>query len=267
MEKRIFDEIRRIVYDVSGINLIEGKEALVSARISKRMRALDIPDFRSYLKYLKNDESGLEMISLIDVISTNVTSFYREQQHFHFLKGAIATWLDEGQRSFRLWSAASSTGEEPYTIAITMLEAMAGSKADAKILATDISTNVLARCEKGTYSEEKVKPVPPILRERYFEMERVEKEKYYTVKPVLKKMLTFRRLNLSHVPYPMKGPFDVIFCRNVMIYFDNSIRKQLLTEIHRLLRPDGILIVGHSESLTGLNADFKALQPSIYLKI
>jgi chemotaxis protein methyltransferase CheR len=267
MEKRIFDEIRRIVYDFSGINLIEGKEALVSARISKRMRALNIPDFRAYLKYLKSDESGLEMISLIDVISTNVTSFYREQQHFTFLKEAVAGWLNEGQRSFRLWSAASSTGEEPYTMAITMTEALAGSKADAKILATDISTNVLARCEKGTYFEEKVKPVPAMLRERYFDVERLDNEKFYTVKPKLKKMVTFRRLNLSQVPYPMKGPFDVVFCRNVMIYFDNTIRKQLLEEIYRLLRPNGILMVGHSESHTGLNVDFKALQPSIYLKI
>ncbi|HDR04732.1 MAG TPA: protein-glutamate O-methyltransferase CheR [Candidatus Marinimicrobia bacterium] len=263
----MFDEIRKIVYEVSGINLIEGKEALVSARISKRMRALSIPDFRSYLKYLKSDESGLEMISLIDVISTNVTSFFREQQHFVFLKEIVQSWLNDGQRSFRLWSAASSTGEEPYTIAITMLETLTGVKADVKILATDISTNVLARCEKGTYSEEKVKPVPHMIRDRYFELERLDNEKFFTVKPMIKKMLTFRRLNLSQVPYPMKGPFDVVFCRNVMIYFDNTIRKQLLDEIYRLLRPDGILIVGHSESLTGLNTSFKALKPSIYVKI
>lgn len=266
MDKKTFDTIRGIVYDVSGINLVEGKEALVSARISKRMRRLGIPDFSAYLQYLKNDNSGQELVALIDVISTNVTSFYREIAHFHFLEKIIAEWMQQGQSRFRIWSAASSSGEEPYSIAITMLETLKGQSADVKILATDISTNVLEKCEIAEYNFDKIKPVPPILREKYFKVIKSDDDKLYKVKDNVKKLLVFNRLNLAQVPYPMKGPLDLVFCRNVMIYFDATMRKKLLTEIYRLLKPGGYLLIGHSESLTGLDTAFQAIGPSIYIK-
>lgn len=264
MEKVIFDRFRAIVYEKSGISLNDGKEALVSARVAKRMRALGYTDHRKYLEHVSNDVSGAEVVHLIDAISTNVTSFFREPVHFDLLTELVKQWLEEGQTRFRIWSAASSTGEEPYTIAMTMLEATRGARVDIRILATDISTAVLEKCRQGTYSSEKVASVPPALRERYFTENRGAGT--YTVKNSVRDLITFRRLNLSHPPFPMKGPFDVVLCRNVMIYFDNTVRGHLLQEVHRLLKPGGYLMVGHAESLTGILTSLKVVRPSVYVK-
>lgn len=266
MDHETFDKYRTLVYEHSGITLAEGKQALVTARVSKRMRELGISCHRQYLDYLQTDNTGEELVSFLDVISTNVTSFYREAAHFDFLTDAIRKWVDQGQRRFRLWSAASSSGEEPYTLAITALEATAGSNVDLKILATDISTRMLRKCWDGVYSEERVKTVPADLRQKYFTVERNGSEKLYTVKDSLRNVLVFKRLNLSQPPFPMKGPLDAIFCRNVMIYFDNQVRSRLLQDQYRLLKKQGYLMVGHSESLTGLVSSFRSVRPSIYTK-
>lgn len=264
MEKVIFDKFRAIVYEKSGISLNDGKEALVSARVAKRMRALGYTDHRKYLEHVSNDATGAEVVQLIDAISTNVTSFFREPVHFDLLAELVKKWLEEGQTRFRIWSAASSTGEEPYTIAMTMLEATRGARVDIRILATDISTAVLERCRQGAYSAEKVASVPPALREKYFAENRGAGT--YTVKNSLRDLITFRRLNLSNPPFPMKGPLDVVLCRNVMIYFDNTVRGNLLKEVHRLLKPGGYLMVGHAESLTGILTSLKVVRPSVYVK-
>ena len=265
MEERTFNGFRNIVYERSGISLGPNKEALVSSRIAKRMRALGIARHEDYLAYVENDE-GDELVHLIDAISTNVTSFYREPDHFDFLRKRFLEWMHAGQRRFRLWCAASSTGEEPYTIAITLHDAMAGQPLDVKILATDISTRVLGHCVQGIYPKEKTANVPPVLRDTYFEPVLVEGERMHSVSQDLRQMIAFRRLNLAKPPFPMRGPLDVVFCRNVMIYFDNATRTRLLREIYRLLKPGGFLIVGHAESLTGMVSDFKSVQPSVYIK-
>jgi chemotaxis protein methyltransferase CheR len=230
------------------------------------MRALQIGEHRAYLRYVMEDATGEEVVHLIDAISTNVTSFFREPAHFDYVKERVREWLVGGQHRFRFWSAASSTGEEPYTLAISIHEALAGAGADVKILATDISTQVLRKCEEGCYSLDKLENVPKCLRDRYFELQRESGETHCVVKPALRKMVVFRRLNLSQPPFPMRGPFDMVFCRNVMIYFDNAIRGRLLAEIHRLLRPGGYLLVGHAESLTGMLGPFTMVQPSVYRK-
>lgn len=266
MDTTTFNKFREIIYQKSGINLGPGKEALVSARIGKRMRALQIEDQRAYLKYVEED-TGDELVHLIDAISTNVTSFFREPAHFEFARKTLEKWHEQGQRRFRIWCAAASSGEEPYSIAITLHDALGGSVTEARILATDISTRVLQKCVEGIYSADKVEPVPVLLREKYFT--RVNGEdgaKLYSVKPVLRQLLTFKRLNLSTPPFPMQGPMDLVFCRNVMIYFDNHVRTKLLDDIYRLLRPGGFLIVGHAESLTGMMSQFKTVQPSVYTK-
>jgi chemotaxis protein methyltransferase CheR len=198
-------------------------------------------------------------------ISTNVTRFFRESDHFHFLEKIVKEWFESGQRRLRIWSAACSTGEEPYSVAMTVLETN-GSNNDVKILATDISTRALEAAYRGRYEATKMEQMSKIHAERYFDKALESDTRYYVAKPMLKRMVVFKRLNLATPPFPMRGPLDVVFCRNVMIYSDNRIRHKLLTEIHRLLKPEGYLLVGHSESLVGLSDGFRPIQPSIYIK-
>jgi chemotaxis protein methyltransferase CheR len=267
MDKRIFNKIREIVYDKSGISLSQGKEALVRARIGKRMRALDLHEHKEYLQRVLDDESGEEVVHLLDAISTNVTSYFRESSHFVFLRDVFHKWLEEGHRRFRLWSAACSTGEEPYTMAMVLHDnASHYRNVDIKILATDISTRALSACLLGSYEEQKMKGVPKQYLNRYFQKNVDGGKVYYTAESMIKNMIVFRRLNLSQPPFPMKGPLDIILCRNVMIYFDNLVRKRLLDNLYGLLKPGGYLMVGHAESLTGMVSDFKSVKPAIYIK-
>ena len=266
MDGKTFKDFRNLIYDKSGISLSDGKEALVCARVGKRMRALGMTDHRAYLKHIMRDDTGQEVICLLDSISTNVTRFFREGDHFEFLEQVIKEWNEKGQKRFRIWSAASSSGEEPYSIAMTILEAIGEAK-DTRILATDISTRVLTEAQRGIYRSEKLDQVSDTLKNRYFEKIHDSDGKSYAVRPELKSIITYRRLNLSTPPFPMRGPLDIVFCRNVMIYFDNRVRYRLLTEIHRLLKPSGYLAVGHAESLIGFTEGFKSVQPSVYVKI
>lgn len=266
MDQRTFNRFREIVYEKSGIALKEGKEALVTARVGKRMRALGINAHKRYLEYVLADKSGEEIVHLLDAISTNVTSFFREQGHFEFMSKVMSGWLKEGQRRFRLWSAACSTGEEPYSMAMTLAEVSKSYSADIKILASDISTRALAKCFAGVYGEEKFLDVPKFLRCRYFNKYGGNGDVYYIVSSEIKRMIVIRRLNLASTPFPMRGPLDIVFCRNAMIYFDNRVRINLLAEIYRLLKPGGYLMVGHAESLTGMVSEFKVVKPAIYIK-
>jgi len=266
MDHKTFNKFRDLIYEQSGIALSEGKEALVSARVAKRLRALGLNDHESYLRHVSEDRSGEELVSLLDTISTNVTNFFREPAHFRFLENAVRHWVKQGQTRFRIWCAASSTGEEPYTLAMTMLEATAGQKMDIKILATDISTKVLRIAQAGFYEDRKVQDIPLELRRKYLDASEQNGVSGLVAKPVLREMITFRRLNLSQPPFPMKGPLDAVFCRNVMIYFDNKVRSRLISETSRLLKSGGYLMVGHSESLTGIPSTFQTIQPAVYQK-
>ncbi len=268
MDRRTFDTFRKLIYDKSGITLGEGKEALVSARVGKRLRALGYDNYKDYLQFLTGDseESESEFIEFLDVISTNVTSFFRENDHFVFMADYVKRMLSEGRDKVRIWCAASSSGEEPYTLAMTFLENATHFHGDCKILATDISTKILKMARAGRYPEAKMQGVSPQLRSKYFTHEGAGANKVYTVSDTLANMITFKRLNLSKPPFPMKGPFDLIFCRNVMIYFDNIVRKKLMDEFSRLLRPGGYLMVGHSESMAGMLCDMDTVQPSVYVK-
>ncbi len=266
MDSTTFDRIRAIVYDKSGISLGSNKQALVRARIAKRLRRLKIADFDSYLDYVIHDNSGEEIQQMLDAISTNVTSFYREPSHFDFMRQAIENWMAGGMHSFRFWSAAASTGEEPYTMAIEAQEAVGNGKVDMKILATDISSRVLQISTLGEYSEDKIAPVPVPLRNKYFTKQKAGNRYLYTVQDKIRKLVIFRQFNLSSPPYPLKGPLNMIFCRNVMIYFDRKIRTGMVHEFHRLLKPGGYLLVGHAESITGLSDGFKCIKPSVYMR-
>ncbi|MCE5271432.1 protein-glutamate O-methyltransferase [bacterium] len=267
MDHKTFDAFRTLVYKKSGINLGEHKQALVCARVGKRMRMLGIHEYKDYLQYVSDDDSGEELVKLLDVISTNVTHFFREPKHFEVLESILKQWQAAGQRKYRIWCAASSTGEEPYTIAMTVKEALGeGGGLDVKILATDISTRVLDVARQGMYEDRKLDKVPEAFLRKYFQKGLGRAEGYYLVKKPLRDMLSFGRLNLSIQPFPIHGPLDIIFCRNVMIYFDNHVRGKVLDNMYRLLRPGGYLMVGHAESLTGLVSSFKNMMPSVYVK-
>jgi chemotaxis protein methyltransferase CheR len=258
-----FNYLRELIYASSGIKLNENKKALVAARLGKRLRKLDLPDIKAYISHLKDGKNTEELIELLDAISTNFTHFFREKEHFNILRTFISQFRDRGQTKFRIWSCASSSGEEPYSLALTMYKELPANF-DIKILATDISREMLAKCKNGRYEKSKLTAVDKQDVSKYFTKTSVEN--VLEAGADLKKILTFAWINLSKPPFVMNGPFDAVFCRNVMIYFDQPVRQRLISEIYRLLRPQGLFVVGHSESLTGLQHSFKTISPSVYVK-
>ncbi len=264
MEKAHFDKFRALVHQLCGIHLADTKEALVIARISKRMRVLGIQDYGHYYDFVLADKSGGELTELINAISTNVTHFYREARHFELLAGWIRAWESAGQRAVRIWSAASSTGEEPYTIAMTVLENLARPM-PVEILASDISTKVLNAASAGVYRRQDIEKIPPALLRKYFQVGG-DADELYRVKPVLRNVVSFHQINLSTPPYPIQGLLDVIFCKNVMIYFNQQLRQQIVETFQSMLRPGGYLVVGMAESLSASKHGLKPVEPSVYLK-
>jgi chemotaxis protein methyltransferase CheR len=265
LDKQTFHKFAQLIYTKCGITLGEKKEALVQARVGKRMRSLGLSDYQAYYEMVENDSTGEEVTALLDAISTNVTNFFREARHFEILGQLVKEWEAKGQSRFRIWCAASSTGEEPYSLSMTLRENLNDAR-DAKILATDISTRVLEKARQGVYEERHLETVPLAFQNKYFHRERHGESVMYRVDSSLQKMITFGRINLSTPPFPLKGPLDVVFCRNVMIYFDNQVRTRLLENLYRLLRPKGYLMVGHAESLSGMLSEFKSVEPSVYVK-
>lgn len=264
----LFARFADIAYESAGIMLKPGKESLVLARVTRRVRALGLKSVQEYADYLQNDKTDNELVHFLDVISTNVTSFFREKEHFDFLRVLVDEAARTGKRRLRFWSAASSSGEEPYTLAM-VLDDVLGSRVDWRILATDVSTQVLGRAAKAVYGERTVEPVPAAFRQKYLRKEGVAKageEALWSVVPQLRDRVLFRRLNLAQPPFPMRGPLDVILCRNVMIYFDDAVRLGIVREAERLLVDGGVFITSHTETLTGLKIALRAQSPSIYVK-
>jgi chemotaxis protein methyltransferase CheR len=258
---------QRLLFDQTGIVLQDNKQALVEARVSQRLRALQMNSFGEYLELLRRDRSGDELTQLIDAVSTNITHFYREDDHFAFLAEVADGWMKAGVNRLRVWSAACSTGEEPYSIAMTLDAVMGRRRLDTRILATDISTRVLAEAKAGRYAEARLGTVPDARRRSCFTRVQVGEAILYEVKPELQDMVMFRRLNFKAMPYPIRGTFDVIFCRNAMIYFDRPQRERMIGEFARLLNPGGYLLVGHSETLIGMSGSFRVVRPSIYERL
>jgi chemotaxis protein methyltransferase CheR len=265
-----YEYIRRLVYEHSRINLGADKTELVRSRVQKRLRALGIQDFETYCRLLDTPDGEEELTALLDVISTNVTHFFREYPHFEYMRDVV---LPDWQQSrggkpgsvLRVWSAACSSGEEPYSIAILLADYFRGRPAvDWQITATDISTRMLATAEQGVYQADRVKlPVSEWL-PAYFQKGTGSWEGHCRVKPSLRQRVSFRRLNLFQWPYPFTQRFDLIFCRNVMIYFDRETQAQLIPRLAEQMVPGGHLMVGHSESLIGMEHRLKAMRPSIY---
>jgi len=257
---------RSITYEKSGIVLAPKDEALVQDRVSRRMQELGLASEREYAELLLNDKMGQETDHLVEAIAANVSRFFNDSDQFDFIAEAFAKWKANGQIRFRLWSAASSTGEEPYSLAMALAEKGAMLSGDTKILATDINAQALKVCKQGVYEQRHMAAVPPAFRYRYFDKVLNQGVATCKIKPEIRHLLTFRQLNLSSPPYPMHGPFDAILCRNVVNYFDQSVRQSLFDEAYRLLRPGGYLLMGDTENLDGLNTDFESVQQSIFVR-
>ena len=271
LTEKDFLTISNLVYKHCGINLHDGKKELVRARLSKRLRTGNFRTFSDYIKYVLDDRTGEEFSMLIDVMSTNLTSFFREVQHFEFLQNKLLPeMLDRKQKNrdfkIRTWSAGCSSGEEPYSIAITLLDSVKEQdRWNIKVLATDISTRMLQSAQTGIYDGKRIEPVSPQQKNRYLMMRKENGQKLFEVAPALKNIVFFNYLNLMQ-DWPIKGPLDFIFCRNVMIYFDKPTQQNLVSRFYDILGPGGTLFTGHSESLTGIKHKFNYVQPTIYSK-
>jgi chemotaxis protein methyltransferase CheR len=261
-----FDRICSLLHQTCGIKLQKGKESLVKSRLTKRLRTLGLNGFGEYLEYLENNSQNGEHSALIDALTTNKTSFFRENEHFIFLRNRIVPPLAAEKRSLRIWSAGCSSGEEPYTIAMTLREQLPDiDSRDVRILATDISSKVLAESQQAVYSQDEIRDIPGALVQKYLTCTNVKPPREYRVVDSVRNMVRFAPLNLMN-EWPMKGPFDVIFCRNVMIYFEKSIQQWLVGRFWQLLASGGYLLIGHSESLTASSHKFRYIQPATYMK-
>lgn len=269
LSDREYEYLRQIVYQHSRINLGTDKTEMVARRVQKRLRALGFEDFEQYCAHLKADPGGEELTQLLDVISTNVTEFFRESEHFDFLAGvALKQWTEGGRRQsngpFRVWSAACSSGEEPYSTAIVLAEFFSQQSGSWQVDASDISTKILAQAQKGIYRAERVKLPRQEWLARYFQRGVGDYAGYYRVRPELRQRVNFHHVNLFQPNYPVTEGLDVIFCRNVMIYFDRQTQEGLVRRLAKCLRPGGYLMVGHSESLIGIQHGLNCVRPSIY---
>lgn len=257
-----FQKISDLVYRTCGISLKQGKEALVRARLMKRLRSLGIQRVDEYLDYLENDPHGREMGCLIDVMTTNKTSFFRESDHFAFLRETVLPALS-GPR-LRVWSAACSSGEEPYTLAMVLREHLEGvDRRDVRILATDISRRMLEKAGRGVYPREAADEVTLPAYRKYFTP--LGRSGEVRVTAEVRSLVQFAYLNLLE-PWPMKGRFHVIFCRNVMIYFDRPTQQELINRFYGVLDEGGYLFVGHSEGLSAITHRFHYVRPAVYRK-
>lgn len=267
LSDRNFRRFSNLVYENCGINLHDGKKELVRARLGKRLRKTGCKDFNSYFRLLNEDADGWELIHMLDAISTNQTYFFREEKHFEFLKEKVFTFYQTlVPKRLRIWSAGCSSGEEPYSMAMWLMECIENMDFfDVKVLATDISTKVLAQAERGVYSLKQLSKIPKYQLKKYFQRGFGRQEGYFKVKKHLRDMVSFKRRNLIE-PFHFEEPFHLILCRNVMIYFKNETREVLIDKFYNCLEDGGYLLIGHAESLTGIKHKFKYVQPSVYRK-
>jgi chemotaxis protein methyltransferase CheR len=260
-----FQRVCAILYKACRINLGEGKQPLVKARLWKRIRSLGMQGYTEYFNFVETLEGKPELLSMVDALTTNKTSFFREAQHFDFLKEELPVHFKTANR-LRIWCAGCSSGQEPYTLAIVLQEALTpAQRADTLILATDISSRILTAAREGVYDDEEVQGVSPQQLRRWFVPGKDGAKTQHRVSDELRRMIRFARLNLME-PWSMRGPFDFIFCRNVMIYFDRQTQENLVRRFQELLRPGGFLLVGHSESLTGRIEGLAYVRPAVYRK-
>jgi chemotaxis protein methyltransferase CheR len=263
-----FEALRRLVKQLTGINLTDQKRELVYGRLSRRLRALNLTTFRDYRQVLQQDDD--ELVNFCNAITTNLTSFFRENHHFEYLRDHVLLKRANdaaGPRRIRIWSSACSTGEEPYSVAMTVHEALPDLRRwDIRVLATDLDSEVLNRAQRGSYGADRVQGFDPRRLERFFTRTDDKRAPAYQVNPDVAALITFKQLNLMH-QLPMKGPLDVIFCRNVVIYFDKDTQRELFARMAKLQRPGDLLFLGHSESLFKVSTDYALIGKTVYRRV
>ena len=256
-----FERVRALIYQRAGISLADSKQEMVYSRLARRLRATGIVSFGQYLNDLETGRLGDEWESFTNALTTNLTSFFREAHHFPLLADQLKATRE---RPITIWCSASSTGEEPYSIAMTACEAFNTLSPPVQIVATDIDTNVLAVGEKGVYGMDRLAKMEPERARRFFLRGRGDQEGMARVRPELRNLVTFRQLNLLADKWPLTGQFDVIFCRNVMIYFDKATQKQILARFVPLMKPNALLFAGHSENFLYVSDSLKLRGKTVY---
>ncbi len=265
---RDFHYFGQLIHGLCGIRLGEQKRSMLEGRLRKRLRHLGLPSFEAYRAYVASDAGRPEQVHLIDAVTTNKTDFFREPFHFDFLAGTLLPALAaerHGNAPLRFWSAGCATGEEPYTLAMVTAEfAETRPGLEFAVLGTDISTRALEAARLGIYEQARVAPVPAPLRRRYLLRSRDRERGLVRIAPELRARVDFRRLNFLEADFGLDAPVDVLFCRNVLIYFDKATQAAILHRLCRYLRPGKFLFTGHAESLNGLHLPLQPVAPSVY---
>lgn len=258
-----FFTLRDYVLDNFGIDLSQ-KRVLIQGRLTSLLQKRGITSFTDYINLVKNDASGVELQMMLNRLTTNLTFFLREKEHFDYLRDVVVPKFEATARTrpLRVWSAGCSSGEEPYTLAMTLLDALGGRGGKFVILATDISQNVLSQAQRGVYSADKLKDVPAAWLQKYFDK---LSDEDYQVKAEVRSLITFRIANLMD-PFNFRSPFEVIFCRNVMIYFEKQRKEELIEKFHRWTAKGGYFFVSHSENIGRTNVGYKIVRPSVFEK-
>lgn len=258
-----FERVRKLIYAHAGISLSPAKQDMVYSRLARRLRATGMKSFADYLDHLERSRDAAEWERFVNSLTTNLTSFFREPHHFPIFANHLRK-VAALRRPINIWCCAASTGEEPYSIAMTVADAFPNGGPQVSILCSDLDTNVLATAEKGVYPRDRIDKIPPEQLKRYFLKGTGSQEGMASVRPELRRMLSFKRINLLDPVWPVKGPLDVIFCRNVMIYFDKPTQYKILSRFAPLMQDDGLMFAGHSESFLHAADLFRSLGKTVY---
>lgn len=256
-----FERVRKLIYEHAGISLKPSKQDMVYSRLARRLRVNGMDNFQDYLAFLENN-NGAEWEAFVNALTTNLTSFFREPHHFPLLAEHVAG--QKGKHPVSLWCSAASTGEEPYSMAMAMVDTFGSFTPPVSIIASDLDTQVLAKAEAGIYPLERIEKLPEDMVRRFFLKGTGKQSGFVRVRAELRAMITFRQVNLLDSNWPVRGPLDAIFCRNVMIYFDKQTQLRILERFAPLLHPDGLLFAGHSESLHNAAHLFKLRGKTVY---
>jgi len=270
LSSRDFGRLSRFIYDTCGIKMPDVKKTMLEARLAKRLRNLGIRSFSDYCDYLFSTAGQEnELVQMLDMVTTNKTDFFREPDHFDYLtQKVLPEWVQRHPgHKLSVWSAGCSSGEEPYTLAMVLSEFALNSPGfDFQILATDISTRVLEKAKNAIYAEPLVDPVPLSLKKKYLLKSKDRSNPVVRIVPELREKVRFRRLNFMDHDFGMREQLDVIFCRNVIIYFDRPTQEKLLQRFHRQMKPGALIFMGHSETLSGLDVPLTSVFPTVYRK-